>query len=105
MLQGDVLIVGSGIAGLVCALRCARFGQVLLVTKDRLPESSSQYAQGGIASVWSPEDSVESHVADTLAAGAGLCHRDVVEAVVRDGPERVRELIALGCPWLRNWVR
>lgn len=94
--EHDVLIIGSGIAGLFAALRCARFGEVLLLTKDRLPESSSQYAQGGIASVWSPDDSFESHVEDTLVAGAGLCHRDVAEAVVRDGPARVRDLIALG---------
>lgn len=93
----DILVIGSGIAGLMAAIRCADAGhRVLLVTKDRLPESSSTYAQGGIASVWSPEDSFESHVADTLVAGAGLCHRDVVELVVREGPSRVRELIALG---------
>jgi L-aspartate oxidase len=92
----DFLILGSGIAGLTCALECARAGRVVLVTKDRLPESSSRYAQGGIASVWSPEDSFESHIDDTLAAGDGLCHRDVVEAVVREGPDRVRDLIALG---------
>jgi L-aspartate oxidase len=94
--QTEVLVIGSGIAGLTCALQCASAGRVALVTKDRLPESSSQYAQGGIASVWSPEDSFESHVDDTLTAGAGLCHRDVVEMVVREGPERVRDLIALG---------
>jgi L-aspartate oxidase len=94
--EGDFLVVGSGIAGLRAALDCARFGRVVLVTKDRLPESSSRYAQGGIASVWSPEDSFESHIEDTLAAGAGLCHRDAVEVVVREGPARVRELIALG---------
>ncbi len=94
--ESDVLVIGSGIAGLVAALRCARAARVVLVTKDRLPESSSQYAQGGIASVWSPEDSFESHVEDTLAAGAGLCHREVVETVVREGPDRVRDLIALG---------
>jgi L-aspartate oxidase len=94
--QTEVLVVGSGIAGLICALECAKTGPVAIVTKDRLPESSSQYAQGGIASVWSPEDSFESHVDDTLLAGAGLCHRDVVETVVREGPARVRDLIALG---------
>ncbi len=94
--ESDVLVIGSGVAGLVAALRCARAARVVLVTKDRLPESSSQYAQGGIASVWSPEDSFESHVEDTLAAGAGLCHREVVETVVREGPDRVRDLIALG---------
>jgi L-aspartate oxidase len=96
VLDADFLVVGSGIAGLTCALRCATAGSVLLVTKDRLPESSSQYAQGGIASVWSPEDSFESHIEDTLVAGAGLCHRDVVEVVVREGPNRVRDLIGRG---------
>ena len=94
--ESDFLVLGSGIAGLTCALECARAGRVVLVTKDRLPESSSQYAQGGIASVWSPEDSFESHIEDTLRAGAGLCHRDAVEVVVREGPDRVRDLIALG---------
>ena len=94
--QTEVLVIGSGIAGLTCALQCAAFGPVAVITKDRLPESSSQYAQGGIASVWSPEDSFQSHTEDTLVAGAGLCHRDVVETVVREGPARVRDLIALG---------
>ena len=94
--ESDFLVLGSGIAGLTCALRCARFGRVILVTKDRLPESSSRYAQGGIASVWSHDDSFEQHIADTLVAGDGLCHRDVVETVVREGPDRVRDLIALG---------
>jgi L-aspartate oxidase len=95
-IECDVLVLGSGIAGLTCALECAREGRVVLITKDRLPESSSSYAQGGIASVWSPEDSFEAHIADTLAAGDGLCHPDVVDLVVREGPERVRDLIALG---------
>jgi len=94
--DSDFLVLGSGIAGLTCALECARVGRVVLVTKDRLPESSSQYAQGGIASVWSAEDSFEAHIADTLLAGDGLCHRDAVETVVREGPDRVRDLIALG---------
>jgi L-aspartate oxidase len=94
--QSDVLVIGSGIAGLTCALECATYAPVVIVTKDRLPESSSQYAQGGIASVWSPEDSFESHARDTLVAGAGLCHPDVVDTVVREGPARVRDLIALG---------
>ena len=92
----DYLIVGSGIAGLTFALGVAEHGRVALVTKDRSDESSSSYAQGGVATVWSPEDSFEAHVADTLAAGAGLCHDDVVEMVVREGPERIRGLIALG---------
>jgi L-aspartate oxidase len=94
--DSEFLVIGSGIAGLTCALDCSRAGRVVLLTKDRLPESSSRYAQGGIASVWSPEDSFESHIEDTLVAGAGLCHRDAVEVVVREGPDRVRDLIALG---------
>jgi L-aspartate oxidase len=94
--ESEFLVIGSGIAGLTCALDCSRAGRVVLLTKDRLPESSSRYAQGGIASVWSPEDSFESHIEDTLVAGAGLCHRDAVEVVVREGPDRVRDLIALG---------
>jgi len=92
----DVLVIGSGIAGLSTALRVARFADVVVVTKDRVPESSTRYAQGGIASVWSPDDTFEDHIRDTLVAGAGLCRRDAVEMVVRDGPARVRDLIALG---------
>jgi L-aspartate oxidase len=92
----DYLVIGSGIAGLSFALEVAPHGRVAIVTKDRSAESNSWYAQGGVATVISPEDSFESHTADTIAAGAGLCHRDVVEMVVREGPERIRELIALG---------
>jgi L-aspartate oxidase len=92
----DYLIVGSGIAGLTFALEVADHGRVAVVTKDRSDESNSSYAQGGVATVWSAEDSFDAHVADTLAAGAGLCHEDVVEMVVREGPERIRELIKLG---------
>jgi L-aspartate oxidase len=95
-MESDFLVIGSGLAGLAFALHAARRGSVLVVTKDRLPESATAYAQGGIASVWSPEDSFESHLEDTLIAGAGLCHRDIVDLVVREGPERIRELIALG---------
>ena len=94
--ESDTLVIGGGIAGLSLALKAAAAGTVTLLTKDRLPESNTAYAQGGIASVWSPEDSFAAHVEDTLDAGAGLCHRDVVELVVREGPERIRELIALG---------
>ncbi|MET0154174.1 MAG: L-aspartate oxidase [Candidatus Binatia bacterium] len=94
--QSDTLVIGGGIAGLCFALKAAARGTVMLLTKDRLPESNTAYAQGGIASVWSPEDSFDAHVEDTLDAGAGLCHRDVVELVVREGPDRIRELIELG---------
>ena len=98
----DYLIIGSGIAGLSLALKAATRGSVVIVTKDRLPESNSAYAQGGIASVWSPEDSFSAHIQDTLIAGAELCHGDVVAAVVQEGPERIRELIALGTNFSRR---
>ena len=94
--ESDTLVIGGGIAGLFFALKAAAQGSVTLLTKDRLPVSNTAFAQGGIASVWSPQDSFSAHVEDTLEAGAGLCHRDVVELVVREGPERIRELIALG---------
>ncbi len=94
--ESDFLVIGGGIAGLFFALKAAKRGTVILLTKDRLPESNTAYAQGGIASVWSPEDSFDAHIADTLDAGAGLCHEDVVDLVVHEGPERIRELIALG---------
>jgi len=92
----DYLVIGSGIAGLTFALGVADHGRVALVTKDQSGESNSSYAQGGIATVWSPEDSFASHAEDTLIAGAGLCHEDVVQMVVREGPDRIRDLIALG---------
>lgn len=96
MLTSDFLVIGSGLAGLTFALKVAPYGTVAVVTKDRLPESATEYAQGGIASVWSPEDSFADHARDTIEAGAGLCHEDVVDLVVREGPSRVQELIRLG---------
>ena len=98
----DYLIIGSGIAGLSLALKAAVHSSVTIVTKDRLPESNSAYAQGGIASVWSADDSFAAHTHDTLQAGAGICHPQVVETVVREGPERIRELIALGTNFSRR---
>ncbi|MGE0824472.1 MAG: L-aspartate oxidase [Candidatus Binatia bacterium] len=99
---GEYLIIGSGIAGLSLALKAAIHGTVAIVTKDRLPESNSAYAQGGIASVWSEEDSFADHIQDTLTAGSGICHAEVVEAVVTEGPDRIRELIALGTNFSRK---
>ena len=92
----DFVVIGSGIAGLSFALAAARVGSVAIITKDRVPEGSSRYAQGGIASVWSADDSFAAHAADTEDAGAGLCHPEVVDLVVHEGPERVRELIEIG---------
>src|SRR5512144_658204 len=101
-MDADFLVIGSGLAGLTFALRAAPHVSVLVLSKDRLPESATNYAQGGIASVWSPEDSFEAHVEDTLVAGAGLCHRELVELVVREGPDRIRDLIALGTNFSRR---
>jgi len=93
----DVLIVGGGLAGLGTALRLADRLRVAIVAKAALTEGSSLYAQGGIAAVRDPQaDSFESHVADTLDAGGGLCHRDAVEAVVRGAPAAVNWLVAQG---------
>jgi len=92
----DVLVLGGGLAGLRAALAVDPGLSVLVVNKDDLNESSSQWAQGGIAGVIDPEDRFDSHVADTLAAGGGLCHPDVVEGVVREAPDRIAELIGWG---------
>ena len=92
----DVLILGGGLAGLRAALAVDPRLSVTVVTKDDLHGSSSQWAQGGIAGVVDPEDRFDNHVADTLAAGGGLCHEDVVDGVVREAPGRIAELIAWG---------
>ncbi len=92
----DVLILGGGLAGLRAALAVDPRLSVTVITKDDLRGSSSQWAQGGIAGVVDPEDRFDNHVADTLAAGGGLCHEDVVESVVHEAPERIAELIAWG---------
>ncbi len=92
----DVLVIGSGIAGLSYALKAADFGDVVLVTKKERAASNTNYAQGGIAAVWSDEDSLELHARDTFVAGAGLCHTTAVRALVHEGPARVRELIEWG---------
>ncbi len=96
MKQFDYLILGSGIAGLSFALKVAARGRVAIVTKKDRAESNTNYAQGGIASVTSKEDSFELHVRDTLEAGAGLCKESVVRTIVEEGPARIAELIELG---------
>jgi L-aspartate oxidase len=92
----DFLVIGSGIAALTFALDVADHGEVLIVTKRSAESSNTRWAQGGIASVFAPDDTFEAHINDTLIAGAGLCHEVVVDLCVREGPERVRELMARG---------
>jgi L-aspartate oxidase len=96
MKQFDYLVLGSGIAGLSFALKVAPRGRVAIITKKNKAESNTNYAQGGIASVTSKEDSFEMHVRDTLQAGAGLCKEAVVRKIVEEGPARIQELIELG---------
>ena len=96
MKQFDYLVLGSGLAGLFFALKVAPRGRVAIVTKKDRAESNTNYAQGGIASVTSKEDSFELHVRDTLTAGAGLCKENVVRTIVEEGPARIAELIELG---------
>jgi L-aspartate oxidase len=92
----DVVVIGSGIAGLVAALGARSHGRVLLVTKALLDEGSTRWAQGGIAAALAPDDSPEEHLRDTLTAGVGLCDDEAVRILVTEGPEAVRRLIRLG---------
>jgi L-aspartate oxidase len=95
--RSDVLVIGSGIAGLFYALRVAEHGSsVAVVTKKRAADSATNWAQGGIAAVLAGDDSYEQHVQDTLAAGAGLCREQVVRRVVERGPAMIEALLKLG---------
>ncbi|MDR1829189.1 MAG: L-aspartate oxidase [Candidatus Fibromonas sp.] len=93
----DILVIGAGIAGLTVAIKAAENGKsVLLLTKGAKPDGSTNYAQGGIASVTSPEDSFESHIADTLEAGDGLCKKRQVEILTKNAPQAIEQLIRWG---------
>ena len=95
--SADVIVVGSGIAGLTAALELRRrVDKVLIVTKGPLSSGNTVWAQGGIAAALDPEDTAEEHLADTLVAGAGLCSEQAVRALVTEGPERVRKLVDRG---------
>ena len=95
-IETDVVVLGSGIAGLTYAIKAARHGRVTVLTKKEDTEANTNYAQGGIAAVMDPSDSFAAHIADTLEAGAGLCDRRAVALLVESGPDRVRELIEYG---------
>ncbi len=101
-LSCDYLIIGSGLAGLSAALKASRHGSVIVVTKTEADECNTRYAQGGIACVIAEGDTFEAHVQDTLVAGAGLCHEDVVRAIVAAGPERIRDLQEWGVRFTRR---
>jgi L-aspartate oxidase len=92
----DVLIVGTGIAGLYTALKAKPVGSVIVLTKRKLEESNTEYAQGGIAAAIGTADSPRLHFLDTLEAGAGLCDEESVQVLVEEGPDCVRELISIG---------
>ena len=104
MQEYDFIVVGSGAAGFSFALRAAKHGRVAVVTKKAALDSNSAWAQGGIACVQSGEDSFDRHVADTLNAGAGLCHEDAVRTIVSEGPARIEELVQLGVSFDRREV-
>src|SRR5271154_5195820 len=93
----DVLVIGGGVAGLRAAIAAAESGaDVLVLTKDTIEQSNTWYAQGGIAAVLQPTDSLDSHIQDTLVCGAGLCDERAVRIVIEEGPKRVLELLSWG---------
>src|SRR5690349_16421944 len=96
MRKVDFLVIGSGIAGLSFALKTARYGKVLIVTKSNEDESNTKYAQGWVAVVVDKDDSFEKHIEDTLIAGDGLCDEHIVEVVVTERPQRIQEIIDYG---------
>ncbi len=98
----DVLIIGGGLAGLRAANAVSSSNSLMIVTKDQLQQSNSNYAQGGIAGVMHPEDNFENHIQDTLTAGGSLCDQDVVDMVIKEAPDRIRELMQWGTNFDRN---
>lgn len=101
-LRTDILVIGSGIAGLSFALKASRYAKVLIITKKEKAESNTNYAQGGIASVMGTNDNYELHIKDTLESGAGLCHEDAVREIVLEGPKLINELMDLGAEFSKH---
>src|SRR5690625_3868121 len=100
--ESPYLVIGAGIAGLNYALKVAKYGKVIIITKSSDNESNTKYAQGGIAAVTTENDSFDKHIEDTLIAGDGLCDEKVVENVVKEGPVRLNELINYGISFDKN---
>ncbi|MEK7789750.1 MAG: FAD-dependent oxidoreductase, partial [Planctomycetota bacterium] len=98
----DVLVIGSGVAGLSSAIQAAKHGSVLVVTKEKLDENNTAYAQGGIAVVLSERDTLLKHIKDTLDAGQELCDKATVKTIISEGPKRVREMIDWGAAFDRK---
>jgi len=92
----DFLIIGSGIAGLSYALKVAEFGKVTIITKKKIQKTNTALAQGGVAAVFSDQDSFDLHIKDTLDAGDGLCNKEVAQMVVENGPDSIKELVKQG---------
>ena len=98
-MQTDFLVIGSGVAGLTYAIKIAKAfpeKKIIIITKTTADETNTKYAQGGVAGVWDENDSFEKHIEDTLIAGDGLCNEHIVEIVVKEGPERIKEIIEYG---------
>ena len=100
--RSDFVVIGSGVAGLSFALKAAKHGTVSILSKNDLEETNTKYAQGGIAAVMSPPDSFEKHIRDTILVGDGLCDEEIVEMVIREAPDRIKELIDWGVDFDRN---
>ena len=101
-IKTDILIIGSGVAGLSAAIQAAKYGKVTVISKDKLSESNTQKAQGGIAVALSESDSPEKHIKDTLRVGCGLCNEKIVKIVIEEGAIRVKELIQWGAKFDRK---
>ncbi|MGP8248198.1 MAG: FAD-dependent oxidoreductase, partial [Bryobacteraceae bacterium] len=101
----DFLVIGAGVAGLRAAIELAPAGRVLVVAKESLHESASEYAQGGIAAALADDDEIGLHESDTIYAGDGLCEREAVHALVEDGPAAIEELIGWGAEFDREGSR
>lgn len=102
IVKSDVLVIGSGIAGLCTALKLADERRVTIVTKESIEKSNTKYAQGGITAVVSPEDSIASHIEDTLKTGNGIAHTDAVEVLAKGGKRAIEELLEYGTPFTRS---